>query len=68
MPVKPSSVTIPLPKRWPRSVRSAVIHTISMAEFVMAYTRGWAANCPNARIRLAAGNERLKTELSLRDE
>jgi putative transposase len=34
----------------------------------MAYTRGWAANCPNARIRLAAENERLKAELAWRNE
>ena len=68
MPVKPSSVTIPLPKSWPRSVKSAMLHVISLAEFAMAYTRGWAANCPNARVRLKVEVERLKGELALRDE
>jgi hypothetical protein len=58
----------PLPRSWPTSVKSAVIHVISLAQFALAQTRGWAANSPNARIRLAAENERLKTELALRME
>ena len=56
------------PRNWPNSVKSAILHVISLAQFAAAYTRGWAANSPNARIRLAAENERLKTELSLRKE
>jgi hypothetical protein len=57
---------LPVPKTWRRSVKSAVLHIISLAQFSIAYTRGWAANCPNARIRLAAENERLKAELAWR--
>ena len=41
---------IPLPKGWPRSIRSAVIHTISLAQFSLTHTRSWAANSWNARI------------------
>ena len=58
----------PLPRHWTTSVKSAVIHVISLGQFAMAYTRGWAANCPNARVRLKAEVERLKAELALRDE
>jgi transposase InsO family protein/transposase-like protein len=58
----------PLPRNWPASVKSATLHVISLAQFALANVRGWAANCPNARIRLAAENERLKTELALRIE
>ena len=43
---------IPLPKGWPRSIRSAVIHTISLAQFSLTHTRSWSANSRNARIRL----------------
>ena len=35
---------IPLPKGWPRTVRSAVIHAISLAQFSLTHTRSWAAN------------------------
>ena len=51
---------IPLPRGWARSVKMAVLHVISLAQFGMAYTRGWAVNSPIARIRLKAKNERLK--------
>jgi hypothetical protein len=44
---------ISLPKAWPTHVASAVLHVI-LAQFATAYTRGWAANSINARIRLKA--------------
>ena len=59
---------IPLPKSWPRSVKSAVLQVISLTQFALAYARAWAANCPNARVRLATEVERLKAELALRGE
>ncbi len=49
------------------TVESATPHVISLAPFVLAYFRGWAANCPNARIRLA-DNEHLKKKVALRNE
>lgn len=55
----------PLPKSWPHSVKSAVIQAISLAEFVMAYTRGWGANCPNARIRMKAELDQANQENAL---
>ena len=33
----------PLPRNWPRSVRSAVLHAIALAQFAIVYTRSWAA-------------------------
>ena len=57
-----------LPRNWPRSVKSSVLHVISLAQFAIAFTRSWVANSPNARIRLKAEIERLKAELALRDE
>jgi len=55
----------PLPKSWPHSVKSAVIQAISLAEFVMTYTRGWGANCPNARIRMKAELDQANQENAL---
>ena len=51
---------IPLPKSWPTRVKSAMLHVISLAQFAAAYTRGWAANCVNARIRLKARADQLR--------
>ena len=44
---------------------SAVIHAISLAQFVVAQTRGWAANSLNARIRLKARLDHAKQEIAL---
>jgi transposase InsO family protein len=61
-------LALPLPKGWPKHVRSAVIHTISMAQVALTATRSWAANNWNARIRLKAENDRLRQEVSLLQE
>jgi hypothetical protein len=47
---------IPLPRQWPERVRSGVLHAISLAHFSATFTRSWAANGFNARIRLKAEN------------
>jgi hypothetical protein len=44
---------IPLPSGWAKNVKSAVLHVISVAQFALTYTRGWAANALNPRARLA---------------
>ena len=59
---------IPLPKQWPSRVRSGVLHAISLAHFSLTYTRSWAANTWNARIRLKQENDRLRQELALLHE
>ncbi len=56
---------IPLPRGWPRQVRSAVIHAISLAHFSLISTRSWAANSWNARIRLKQENDRLRQEIAI---
>lgn len=53
---------IPLPSGWPDSVRFAVICVISLAHYAIVTVRGWAANSINARLRLAAKNDRLNQE------
>ena len=56
---------IPLPTGWPRCVRSAVIHVISLAHYAITCARGWAANSINARVRLTDQNERLRQDAEL---
>ncbi len=60
--------TIPLPKGWHRHVRSAVLHVISLAQYATVYTRGWAVDSMNGRVRLKGENERLLQELALERE
>lgn len=43
---------IPLPKSWNKQVRSAMLHVISLAQYATVYTRSWAADSRNARVRL----------------
>ena len=65
MPAKSSSPEIPLPRGWSSRVKSAILHVISLAQFTLAYTRGWAANSPNSRIRLKAELDRAHQEITL---
>src|SRR5580700_8373723 len=65
MPKKEPQKRIPLPRGWPKMVKSAVLHVISLGQFTMAYTRGWAADSPNTRVRQKSEIDRLKSELSL---
>ena len=64
----PPPPRIPLPNGWPRRVRSAVIHAISLAHFSLTSTRSWAINSWNARVRLKAENDRLRQEVALLQE
>jgi transposase InsO family protein len=63
------SPSIMLPTGWPGNVKSAVLHAISLAHFIFAYTRGWAANSINERVRLKAELKRARTDNArLREE
>jgi hypothetical protein len=62
---KSSSPAIALPRSWTSRVKSAILHVISLAQFTMAYTRGWAADSPNSRIRLKADLDRAHQEIAL---
>ena len=53
---------IPLPGGWSLHVKSAMLHVISLAQFGLAYTRGWAVSSPIARIRLKTENARVGTQ------
>jgi len=56
---------IPLPKNWPANVQAVILHVISLANYVIAYTRGWAADSKNERIRWKAEAEQATAEVSL---
>ncbi len=56
---------IPCPAAWPSYARSAVVFAVSLAHYALAIARGWCANSRIARVRLAADNDRLKTEVAL---
>ena len=56
---------IPLPKGWKKPVQSAVLHVLSLAQYAAVYTRGWAADSTNARVRLKAELDRANQELLL---
>jgi len=62
------SPRIPLPRSWNKYVRSAVLHVISLAQYVAVYTRSWAVDSMNGRVRLKAENERLLQQLAVREE
>ena len=54
---------IRLPKSWKPSVRSAMLHVVSLAQYAAIYTRSWAADGTNQRVRLKAENDRAQQEL-----
>jgi hypothetical protein len=68
MLTKPEEPRIPLPKRWQDCVKSAVLHTIALAHYAIVYARAWAADSINARVRLAAENDRLHEACALLHE
>ena len=47
------------------SVKAAVLHVISLAQFALARTRGWAANSVNSRLRLQAELDRARQVIGL---
>ena len=59
---------LPLPKHWQRSVQAAMVHVIALAHYAMIYTRSWAADSRNARVRLQANVDRLEQEVALQHE
>jgi len=56
---------IPVPPGWPRSVKSAVLHVVSLAHYALLSARGWAADALNPRARQAAENDQLTQEAQL---
>ena len=58
-------VSMELPNRWPRHVRSAVVHAVSMASVAFTAAQARAANHFNVRTRLQATNDRLLRQVAL---
>lgn len=56
---------IPLPKGWKQHVRSAVLHVISLAQYATVYTRSWAADSTNSRVRLKSELDRANQLVAL---
>ena len=64
-----NALRIPLPKSWTKHVRLTMLHVISLAEYATIYTRSWAFDSLNRRVRLRAENDRLLQEATqLREE
>jgi transposase-like protein len=60
---------LPLPRGWPRRVRSAVVQVISLARTSLALTQGWASESMNPELRQRAEEDRLLQEIQfLREE
>src|SRR3989442_3613949 len=59
------SHSLPLPRGWPRRVRSAVVQVISLARTSMALTQGWASESMNGQLRRRAEGVRLQSEIQL---
>ncbi|MCH8840116.1 MAG: helix-turn-helix domain-containing protein, partial [Planctomycetes bacterium] len=55
-------------KSWTSHVRSAMLHVISLAQFITVYTLNWAVDSINGRVRLKAENCRLRQECALLQE
>jgi len=68
MLTKPQPPRIHLPKGWQDCVKSAVLHVIALAHYAVVYARAWAADSINARVRLAAENDRLQEACALLHE
>ena len=56
---------IKLPRDWQGCVKSAVLYAIALAHYSILTARAWAADSINARVRLAAENDRLRQECAL---
>jgi hypothetical protein len=65
MVAKPQPPRIDLPKGWQGCVKSAIVYAIALAHYAIVYARAWAADSINARVRLAAENDRLHEECAL---
>ena len=65
MLANPQPPQIQLPKGWQDGVESALLHAIALAHYAIVYARAWAADSINARVRVAAENDRLREERAL---
>ncbi len=59
---------IQLPHTWNGHVRTAMLHVLSLAQYATVYTRSWAVDSMNGRVRLRAENDRLQQGMALMRE
>ena len=57
--------SLPLPRGWPRRVRSAVVQVICLARASLAHTQSWASESMNRQLRRQAEGDRLQQEIQL---
>ena len=62
------SKCFPLPKNWRQSVKTAVLHIISLAHVAVVHTRCLFVNSPNARTSLAGDLRGSLDEIALLEE
>jgi transposase InsO family protein len=59
---------LPIPAHWTRSIQSALLHVIALAQYALVYSNGWAADSSNQRVRLRAKADQLEQQISLLGE
>jgi hypothetical protein len=52
-------------KHWTGRIRTSVLHVISLAQYSLAYVRGWATDSMHPRLRFKAELEQLQQEVLL---
>ncbi len=65
MTVPSSSISVPLPAKWPKNARLALLHAVSLAHLAMTRTRSWCADSRIARVRLSSEVDHLRQEVAL---
>ena len=65
MSKRTSAPKLALPRSWPSRVRLALVYVVALAQYAAVYTRSWAAESQNARVRLKANNDQLQQEVAL---
>ena len=68
MSSEPKHRTVPLPEGWPRQVRSAIIHAVSMARTAFVARQTCAEHHADARFRLQSDIDALRREVALLNE
>jgi transposase InsO family protein len=59
---------VPLPSGWTEHAKSGALHALGLARFALMHVRGWCANSPIARARLAAERDEAVTAASQASE
>ena len=62
MPRKKKQPQILLPKSWDKYVKSGILHVMTLAQNALIYSRSWAADSSNQRVRLKAERDRWEQE------